>query len=124
MSELNISQEFIDETRNYLIEDNSISTVTRCVSISAFAALIGIPIGITSSATELKICEIIKKYKSIITIKKKNHDKILLLAKSKLNSVDILISKDLIDSNISYNEFVSINDVLKVLYIRQCYLIV
>ena len=32
------------------------STTTECVSISAFASLICIPIGITSSATELKNC--------------------------------------------------------------------
>ena len=66
------------------------STITGCVSISAFASLIGIPIGITSSAIGLKICAItagIKKYKSIIKKKKKKHDKIVLLAKSKLNSI-------------------------------------
>ena len=37
----------------------------------------------------------------------------MLLAKSKLNSMEVLISKALIDSNISHDEFVSINDVLK-----------
>ena len=75
--------------------------------ISAFASLFGIPIGITSSAKGLKICAItagIKKYKSII--KKKKHDKIVLFAKSKLNS----ISKALTDSNISHEEFALIND--------------
>ena len=85
MAELNISQEFglknIDEKRNYLIEKinrnkltsinhkkvsttlNYIehflilgSTITGCVSISAFASLVGILIGITSSALGLKIC--------------------------------------------------------------------
>ena len=47
------------------------STVTGSISISAFASLVGIPIGITSSAIRLKICAItagIKKYKSIIKI--------------------------------------------------------
>ena len=42
-------------------------TITECVSISAFASLVGIPIGITSSAIGLKICSItagIKKYMS------------------------------------------------------------
>ena len=34
------------------------STITRCVSISAFASLLGIFIGITSSAIELEICPI------------------------------------------------------------------
>ena len=39
-------------------------------------------------------------------MKKKKHDKILLLAKFKLNSVEVLISKALIRSNISHDEFV------------------
>ena len=69
------------------------STITGCVSISSFVSLIGIPIGITSSATELKICAIIvriKKYKSIIMKTKKKHDKIVLLANSKLNKIEDL----------------------------------
>ena len=37
----------------------------------------------------------------------------MLLAKSKLNSIEVLISKALIDSNNSHNEFVLINNVLK-----------
>ena len=37
----------------------------------------------------------------------------VLLAKSKLNSIKVLISKALIDSNISDDEFVLINNVLK-----------
>ena len=40
----------------------------------------------------------------------------LLLEKSKLNSIEALISKTLIDSNISHNEFVLINNVLKKFY--------
>ena len=36
-----------------------------------------------------------------------------MLTKSKLNSMDVLISKALIDSNISFDEFVLINNVLK-----------
>ena len=111
MSEENISQGFrlenIDETRNILIEEinrnklmsknhkkvcttlNYIerfliltSTITGLVSISVFASLIGIPIGVTSSAIGLKIYGIvagIKKYKSIIEKNKKKHDKIVLL---------------------------------------------
>ena len=66
------------------------STITGCVSISAFASLVGIPIGIASSTIGLKICVItagIKKYKSIINKKKKKDDTIVLLAKSTLNSI-------------------------------------
>ena len=70
------------------------SAITGCVSISAFASLLDIHIGITSWAIGLKICAIargIKKYKSIIKKKKKKkHDKIVLLIKSKLNSIVVL----------------------------------
>ena len=138
-----MSQEFrlnnVDETRNYFLEEikqnelmsrkhkkvfttlNYIehflilaSTITGCISISAFPSLIGIPIGIMSSAIRLKICAIttgIEKYKSVR--KKKKHSKIVLLAKSKLNRIEVLISKALIDSNISHDEFVLINNVHK-----------
>ena len=54
-----------------------VSTVTGCVSISAFVSLIAIPVGIASFATGLKICAItarIRKYKSIIKKKKKKYD--------------------------------------------------
>ena len=145
MVEENISQEFrfknIDETRNYFlkeVEQNELmsrkykkvcttlnciehffilaSAITRCILISAFASLLGIPIGITSYAIGLKLCAMaagIKKYKLINKKKKKKHDKIVLLAKSKLNSIEVLISKALTDSNISHDEFVLINNVLK-----------
>ena len=43
-------------------------------------------------------------YKTII--KKKKHNKIVLLAKSKLHSIEILISKALDNSNISHDEFI------------------
>ena len=94
MPEENIDKELklkkIDEIRNYLIEetnrDELISTnhkkicivlnyssyffvvtytIAGCVSIFAFASLVDIPIGITSSANGLEICAIIsgiKKY--------------------------------------------------------------
>ena len=51
------------------------STVTGCVSISVFAFLVGIPIGIASSAIGLKIFVItaaIKKYKLIIRKRKRS----------------------------------------------------
>ena len=48
-----------------------------------------------------------------ISKKKKKHDKIVLLAKSKLNSIEFLIFKALIDSVITRDEFVLINNMLK-----------
>ena len=94
----------------------AISTITWCVSVSAFASLVGITIRIPRSGIGLKICAIIagiRKYKSIIKKKKKKHDKIVLLRKSKLNSLQVSISKALIDSNL---EFVLINNAMKEFY--------
>ena len=100
-----------------------ISTITGCVFISAFASLVGTPIGIPSSAIWLTICAItavIEKYKSIIKKKKKKNGKIILLGKSKLGSIEVLISKALIGSNISYDEFGLMNNVLKEFYCLKC----
>ena len=82
------------------------SAVTGYVSVSAFASLVGICIEITSSAIGLNICAIIlkiKKYKSIIKKKKKKHGKMVLLAKTKLSTIELLISRVLIDSYISHD---------------------
>ena len=52
-----------------------VSTNTGCLSISAFASLVAIPVGVTSSTVGIKICAItggIKKYKSIIKKEKKS----------------------------------------------------
>ena len=93
-----------------------ISAVIGCVSISAFASLILVPACITVSAIGLKIYAItarIKKYKSIIKKKWKMHDRIVLLAKTKLNTIKVLISKALINSFINHDEFVSVNNMLR-----------
>ena len=62
------------------------------------------------------MCSNRRNYKSIIKKKRKKHDKIVLLAKSKLNSAEIIICKTLIDSNINHDEFVLISNVLKQFY--------
>ena len=82
-----------------------VSRVTAYVSISDFTSLIGIPVAI-----RLKICVIttgINQYMSIIKKKKKKHDKIILLAKYELNSIEVF------NSNISHDKFSLINNVLK-----------
>ena len=94
------------------------SAVTGCIAISAFASLVAIHVGITSSVVEIKICAItsrIKKYKSIIK-KKKKHDKVVLLGKDKLNATEFLICKVLIHSYISHEQFVLVNNVLREYY--------
>ena len=63
-----------------------VSTVTGCISMSAFSSLLSVPIDTTSSVVGVKICAItarIKKCKPIIK-KKKKHDKAVLLGKDKI----------------------------------------
>ena len=72
-----------------------------------------------SNCRTLKTCTVtagIKKYQSIIKKKKKKHGKIVLLTKSILNSMEVLISKAFTDLNISHDELVLINNVLKKFY--------
>ena len=91
-------------------------TINWCISISAFASLFGIPIGITTFAVGLKIYAIaagIKTYKSINKKKKTKQCKIVLSRKSKFNKVSVLICKALINSNISHDDFFLLNNVLK-----------
>ena len=78
-------------------------------------SIVSVPLGSASSAIGLNICALIagiKKYKSVIKKKKKKHDKILVLGKDKFNTIEVLISKALINSYISHDEFVSVNNVL------------
>ena len=51
---------------------------------------------------------ILKKLLNITRKKKKKNDKILMLTKSKLNSIETLTSQALIDMEISHEEFIVI----------------
>ena len=82
-----------------------LSATTGGVSIISFASAVGIPVGIASASFTLIFSlttGIIKKLLSITRNKKKKHDKILMLAKSKLNSIETLISQTLIDMEIRH----------------------
>ena len=62
------------------------------VSVSAFTSLVCALIGITSSSV-VNICAIttgIKNFKSVMKKKKNKHDKIVLLWKSKLHTIEVL----------------------------------
>ena len=49
----------------------------------------------------------------MIKKKKKKHDEIVLLIIDKLNTITVLMYKALIDSYISHDEFVSVNNALR-----------
>ena len=69
------------------------------------------PVGIVSASFTLIFSittGIINKLLSTTIKKKKKHDQILTLAKSKCNSIETLISEALNDINISHKEFITI----------------
>ena len=97
--------DYIDKTLIVL------SATTGGVSIISFTSIIGAPVGIASASFTLIFSlttGIVEKLLNITREKKKKHDKILMLAKSKLNSIETLISQALIDLDISHEEFIRI----------------
>ena len=77
----------------------------------SFTSVDGAPVGIASAGFTLIFSlttRIVKKLLSIKRNQKKKHNKILMLAKRKLNSIETLISQALIDMEISHEEFVAI----------------
>ena len=88
-----------------------LSAASGGVSIISFTSIIGAPVGIATASFNLIFSlttGIIKKLLNITRNKKKKHDEILMLAKSKLNSIETLISQALIDMEISHEEFIAI----------------
>ena len=88
-----------------------LSATTGGVSIILFTSVVGAPVGIESANFTLIFSltiGIVKKLLSTKRNKKKKHDKIFMLAKSKLNSIETLISQALIDMEISHEEFIAI----------------
>ena len=77
----------------YIISSVSVVRALVAIAGASFALIFSLTAGI------------IKKLLSITRNKKKKHDKILMLAKSKLNSIEALVSQALIDMEIRHEEF-------------------
>ena len=77
----------------------------------SFMNVAGAPVRIANSSFTLIFSltiEIIEKLLSITRHKETKHDKILMLPKSNLNSIETLISQALIDMEIGHEEFIAI----------------
>ena len=88
-----------------------LSATSSGVCIISSASVVGAPVGIASASFTLTfslISGITKKLLSITRKKKKKHDKILMLAKNKLDSIETLVSQALIDMEITHEEFTAI----------------
>ena len=90
-----------------------LSVRTGSISIASFATVIRAPVGMMNASCSLAFSittGIVKKLLKTTRNKQKKHNKIVMLASSKLNSIEIKISKALIDNEISHEDFETINN--------------
>ena len=90
---------------------NVLSILSGSVSIESLAIVIGVPAGIIGSSCSFTFSitsGFIKKFLETIRNNQEKHNKIVMLAKSKLNSIENKISKALIDNEISHEGFETI----------------
>ena len=88
-----------------------LSESTCSISIASFATAIGGPVGIMSASCSLAFSittRFVKKFLKATRNKTKKHNKILILAKSKLNCIESKISEALINNEISHEDFMTI----------------
>ena len=88
-----------------------LSATSGGVSIASFASVIGVPVGIarTSFSFTFSITTgIMTKLLKTTRDKKKRNNKTVMMPRSKLNSIETMMSKVLIDSEISHKEYATI----------------
>ena len=84
---------------------------TVSIYIASFAIVIGVPVGMESTSFSLSFSistGIIKKLLKATRNNKKKRNKIVILARSKLNSRDSKISEALINNEIGHENFMTI----------------
>ena len=90
-----------------------LSVTTGSISIASFATVIGAPVGIASASFSLAFSistRIVKKLLKTTRNKNKKHNKIVMLARSDLNSIENKISEALINNEINHEDFMTIID--------------
>ena len=81
------------------------------ISIASFSTVIGTLLGIASASLSLAFSlstGLVKKILKTTRNNKKKHNKIVILARSKLNSTESKISEALINNQISHKDFMTI----------------
>ena len=86
----------------------TLSASLGTLSIASYATVVGIPAGIAGASLTLMFTVTTGVVKTLLNItrkKKKKHNKIIALARSKLNIIENLISQALIVFEITHEEF-------------------
>ena len=94
-----------------------LSVATGSISIASFAILIEAPVGMMSAICSLVFpitTGFVKTFLKTTRNKKKKHNKIIMVARSKLNSIESRISEALINNEISHEDFmITLNEQMK-----------
>ena len=117
-NEIKERKDIIKKLNKYLVNFDyldkifiTLSTSFGTLSIASYASVVGIPPGITGASLILVFTIGTRISKSLLKLtkkRKKKHNKIIVLAKNKSNTIDTLLSSALNDSKISHEEFSNI----------------
>ena len=116
------SLDYFDKSLNVLY------ILSGSISIASFETIIGVPAGIIGASCSFTFSVtsgFVKKFLKTIRNKKKNHNKIVMLARNKLNGIDNKISKTLTDNEISHEDFETIiNEEMKYWELKESFRII
>ena len=117
-NEIKERKDIIKKLNKYLVSFDyldkifiTLSASFGTLSIASYAAVVGMPVGITGFSLTLIFTTGTSINKSLLRVtkkRKKKHNKIIELAKSKLNTIDTLLSSALNDSKVIHEEFTNI----------------
>ena len=117
-NEIKERKDIIKKLNKYLVSFDyldkifiALSASFGTLSIASYTSVVGIPAGITEASLTLVFTIGTGIGKSLLKLTKKSkkkHNKIFVLAKNKLNTIDTLLSSALNDSEISHEEFSNI----------------
>ena len=117
-NEINERKDIIKKLNRYLVSFDyldkifiALSASSGTLSIVSYASVVGTPAGVAGFSLTLVFAIGTGISKSLLKVtkkRKKKHNKIIALAKNKLNTIDTLLSSALNDSEISHEEFTNI----------------
>ena len=88
-----------------------LSVTTGSISIASFGTVIGAPVGIENASFSLAFSistGIVNKLLKTTRNKKKKHNKVVILARTKLSGIESKIFEALINNEISHEDFITI----------------
>ena len=117
-NEIKERKDIIKKLNEYLVSFDYLDKIFITLSasfgtlcIASYASVVGIPAGIAGASLTLVFTIGTGISKSLLKItekRKKKHNKIIVLAKSKLSDIETLLSSALTNSKISHEKFTSI----------------